>query len=416
MDLGLKIEMYRVILYNFNYSNNFSEIIIMNNIYFYLFFGILLYFIFTRVFENFTQSQENFDPSLVPVSSIVTFAKIANRLLNSGSNTLVNPGNLQVGNDLNNPGNLTVTGNAIISGPTSLNTLTATGNSKLNSLAVNTNTVLDNTLSVQGITSSQFHTNDNRGAFYIDPRSNTGSIAWYNPNGSSLNLWSDNYGNDIISFDNTGNTNMINAKASGTLNVTDTSTLGTTTISGNIKTTGSYTSFYNSKVGLNTHLPYSDGINYIRGDLQVDGDVTSNGVITSGHISYRSTTIILGSDGTTQQAYFDSSLIPGVKYLAEAHIYIPRNGTGGDGIIGMFYNINGAAFGLPCSMGFGDQGTSKYQRDGNDDVGFTGNISIRDSAIAVITGPNIDFRIKIGTNDAWRVTIYITLKPCNLLN
>ena len=386
----------------------------MNNIYFYLFLGIFLYFIFTRVLENFVHSQENFDPSLVPVSSIVTFAKIANKLLNPGGNTLINPGNLQVGNNLSS-GNLTVTGNAIMSGPTSLNTLTATGNSKLNSLAVKTNTVLDNTLSVQGITSRQFHTNGDRSAFYLNPRTNTGSIAWYNPDGSSLKLWSDKYGDDIVSFGNTGTTNMINAKASGTLNVTNASTLDTTNITGNINTTGSYTSFYNSKVGLNTHLPYSDGINYIRGNLQIDGDVTSSGVITNGHISYRTATITLGSNGTTQQAFYDSSLISGTRYLAEAHLYFARPGTGPDGITGVFYDSN-TAVGLPYSIGFGDQHSNEYQKEGNVDVGFTNNISTRDSAIAVITGPNIDFRIQIRTDDRWTVYIYITLKPCNLLN
>jgi len=82
----------------------------MNNIYFYLILSVFLYFIFTRVLENFLVEQENFDPSLVPVSSIVTLAKVAQKLVN-GNGTLTNPGNLQIGASTSAPGNLTVTGN-----------------------------------------------------------------------------------------------------------------------------------------------------------------------------------------------------------------------------------------------------------------------------------------------------------------
>jgi len=81
----------------------------MNNIYLYILLGVFLYFIFTRVLENYLQEQENFDPSLVPVSSIVTLAKVAQKLVN-GNGTLTNPGNLQIGASTDTPGNLTVTG------------------------------------------------------------------------------------------------------------------------------------------------------------------------------------------------------------------------------------------------------------------------------------------------------------------
>ena len=100
----------------------------MNNIFFYILLGIILYFIFTRVLENFTQSQENFDPSLVPVSSIVTLAKVAQKLVN-GNGTLTNPGNLQIGASTSTPGNLTVTGNSTVNGNTTVGgTLGVTGN------------------------------------------------------------------------------------------------------------------------------------------------------------------------------------------------------------------------------------------------------------------------------------------------
>jgi len=108
-------------LYNFCYIiNNFSKIILMNNIYFYLLLGVLLYFLFTRVLERFSQEQENFDPSLVPVSSIVTLAKVAQKLVN-GNGTLTNPGNLQIGANADTPGNLTVTGNTTVGGGLTIN-------------------------------------------------------------------------------------------------------------------------------------------------------------------------------------------------------------------------------------------------------------------------------------------------------
>jgi len=60
---------------------------------------IVVYFITTRYIwcEN---EQENFDPSLVPVSSIVTLAKVAQKLVD-GNGTLTNPGNLTVAGNLN---------------------------------------------------------------------------------------------------------------------------------------------------------------------------------------------------------------------------------------------------------------------------------------------------------------------------
>jgi len=51
---------------------------------------------------------ENFDPSLVPVSSIITLAKVAQKIVD-GNGTLTNPANLQIGTP-NATGNLLVTG------------------------------------------------------------------------------------------------------------------------------------------------------------------------------------------------------------------------------------------------------------------------------------------------------------------
>ena len=81
----------------------------MNNIYYYLLLGICLYFIFSFIFSYTTEKHENFDPSLVPVSSIINL----NRYAQSLQNGTVSPNlkNLQVGyNNSTAPADLIVTG------------------------------------------------------------------------------------------------------------------------------------------------------------------------------------------------------------------------------------------------------------------------------------------------------------------
>ena len=91
-----------------------------NLLLFYAIVIIFLYFIISQILENnIDQTQENFDPSLVPVSSIATLAKIAQKLVN-GNNTLINPGNLQIGAGSGNNGNLTVTGDSVLNGTINL--------------------------------------------------------------------------------------------------------------------------------------------------------------------------------------------------------------------------------------------------------------------------------------------------------
>ena len=123
----------------------------MSNMYIYLLFGIVLYILFTRVLEKYINiEQENFDPSLVPVSSIVTLAKVAQKLVN-GNGTLTNPGNLQIGASTSSPGNLTVTGTNTVSGATTLNTLGVTGATTLNTLGVTGNTTVGGTTTTTGL-------------------------------------------------------------------------------------------------------------------------------------------------------------------------------------------------------------------------------------------------------------------------
>ena len=120
-----------------------------------LLLGLIIYYIISRFYEKYT---ENFDPSLVPVSSIITLAKVAQKLVD-GNGTLTNPGNLQIGTP-SAVGNLLVTGDTIVSGRlanigiTQLgSTLGVTGATSLSStLGVTGATTLSSTLGVTGAT------------------------------------------------------------------------------------------------------------------------------------------------------------------------------------------------------------------------------------------------------------------------
>ena len=100
---------------------------------------LILFYILSRFFEKY-YSQENFDPSLVPVSSIITLAKVAQKIVD-GNGTLTNPANLNIGTT-NAKGNLLVTGNS-----------TTNGNKQIDgTLGVTSATTLSNTLNVTGAT------------------------------------------------------------------------------------------------------------------------------------------------------------------------------------------------------------------------------------------------------------------------
>jgi hypothetical protein len=91
----------------------------MKELFLYSIFGIVLYFVLSIVFDNFNLEQENFDPSLIPVSSIITLAKVAQKLVN-GNGILTNPANLQIGLSATASGNLIVTGNSSVNGNLSI--------------------------------------------------------------------------------------------------------------------------------------------------------------------------------------------------------------------------------------------------------------------------------------------------------
>jgi len=82
---------------------------------------LAIYYIVARYLEKHI---DNFDPSLVPVSSIVTLAKVAQKLVDGGG-TLTNPGNLQIGTAAA-PGNLKVTGTTTLDGTLGVQAATTT--------------------------------------------------------------------------------------------------------------------------------------------------------------------------------------------------------------------------------------------------------------------------------------------------
>jgi hypothetical protein len=94
--------------------------------YIYLLFILIILYLLYCYYKKYGD-QENFDPSLVPVSSIVTLAKVAQKLVNGGG-TLTNPGNLQIGIP-SAPGNLYITGTNKVDGVSILNGDTTINNS-----------------------------------------------------------------------------------------------------------------------------------------------------------------------------------------------------------------------------------------------------------------------------------------------
>ena len=212
----------------------------MKNILFYILLFAFIYFIYTRLFLKSTLEQENFDPSLVPVSSIVTLAKVAQKLVN-GNGTLTNPGNLQIGASTSAAGNLTVTGNERINGNSLIDgTLGVTGATTLsgatnvnNTLGVTSNTTVGGTLGVTGNTTLG-------GTLGVTGNVNAGNL---NFNTRIGQIWSQPgiYAEGSKDLEvGAGSMNVyIGAKNGGAVN--NLNVTGSTTVGGNLGVTGEVT-------------------------------------------------------------------------------------------------------------------------------------------------------------------------------
>jgi len=191
----------------------------MNNVYFYLLLGVLLYFIFTRVLERFSQEQENFDPSLVPVSSIVTLAKVAQKLVN-GNGTLTNPGNLQIGANAATPGNLTVTGNTTVGGKATISSgINATGGDTFGFNGSGggqtlTGSIVTNTLGIgRGWQGSDIIASNNNEKDLIITANKGVSILGCNFNAGTINAGNTNVGGTLGVTGNTTVDGVLNLRA-----------------------------------------------------------------------------------------------------------------------------------------------------------------------------------------------------------
>ena len=134
----------------------------MKELFYYFIFAIILYFVLTYVFDNFNLEQENFDPSLVPISSIVSLSKVAQKIVN-GNGTLTNPGNLQIGNSTNDPKNLIVTGTI-----NSNNSLIISNNLNTNNLEVTNNAIINNNVNIDNVEVSNISNIYAKGNLEID--------------------------------------------------------------------------------------------------------------------------------------------------------------------------------------------------------------------------------------------------------
>lgn len=280
----------------------------MNNLYFYLLLGVFLYFILTKILDNYLATQENFDPSLVPVSSIVTLAKVAQKIVN-GNGTLTNPGSLQIGASTTAPGNLIVNGTAKVSGLTELNggLFVSSGNTtgdalnivqgssapninflandgkttygsiqgqSNNLLLTGTQTEVSGNLKVNGsitstgeiFTNNNIHIKGSDSSLKIHARDNSGVNQIYSDSASSG-----------IKMKNNSNTVIFNIDQSGNLNVPSVSpTTATITGAATVETTLVVTGQTTLTGGLNVST--ITGNPTITGDTTVTGNVTVNGV------------------------------------------------------------------------------------------------------------------------------------------
>jgi hypothetical protein len=107
---------------------------------------IVVYYLLTRVFEKYI-TLENFDPSLVPVSSIITLAKNSQKMLD-GNGELTNLSLVQIGTPTA-LSNLTVSGSTVVNG-----VLTVNGSEAITDAGIPINMRIDQLLNVAGNTIS----------------------------------------------------------------------------------------------------------------------------------------------------------------------------------------------------------------------------------------------------------------------
>jgi hypothetical protein len=391
--------------------------------YIYLLLLILvLYYLFKNMYQKYS-NQENFDPSLVPVSSIVTLAKVAQKLVDGGG-TLTNPGNLQIGMpSAGANGNLYVTGTNTVDGNTTIN-----GTTTINSLLT----------ANAGISTTTIGATDNIAANSFSTTNGNVSI-----NNGSINLTSDGTGGLYFLKSGSPGAPVYNRLYMGNTNITgDLSASGNTTVNGtltvnNTTTLKNHISFVPPSSSTNqSYTLYTAGDNATGGvvsnslDMHTyqnggwrthalsvgnDGNVSLynnlnvSGVITSGHTYVKCFTVNSGPMNTNKYIYDGAPLKEGITYLVEAHVSYLHTGGGFDGIRAYFDN----AIGPEWQMSYISGHYNNVLDLGGSAQSGVGGTAQRSSAVAVIYGPNIKLAIYTGTDDSYNLSVCLIAKPCN---
>jgi len=197
---------------------------------------LILYYLFSNIYQKYS-NQEDFDPSLVPVSSIVTLAKVAQKLVNGGG-TLTNPGNLNIGIP-SAPGNLTVT-----------------GDSTLNKLNVTNDATIGGKVTI--------NSNDSANNFN------------FASSGGYFRLQNATTGSDIVSVGHNGSDMYVPALFAGNTNITGTTTTsGLTSANGGLNVNGGST--VNGNVQINGSSTVTNGL-LVTGETTLNGNTSLNGV------------------------------------------------------------------------------------------------------------------------------------------
>jgi len=267
-----------------------------------LLIGIIVYYFVTRLFENYS-TQEDFDPSLVPVSSIVTLAKVAQKLVDGGGT-------------LTNPGNLTVTGQLIVgsssndwsrcielrAGKKEQPYIDFTNNSGTRNAFIMGNPqeiFISTNLKVSGgaTINGQVVTTGGSACFEMHDRSNNANFStWYN-NADNTRLYSnqaDGGAKDVLTInkngniDTTGGLNVKPAKGSGTYNYfQDTEGAGRLRVGAAWGKPAIYSADANTELSIGSNKgivnigdPQQTHILNVYGGVTATGEITSKAVIS----------------------------------------------------------------------------------------------------------------------------------------
>ena len=392
----------------------------MKDILFYLLIGVLFYYILSRSLEYYNLEQENFDPSLVPVSSIVTLAKVAQKLVTGG--VLTNPGSLQIGtSNLNGAGNLLVTGNSTVNGNNTILGNTTLANVKINPVGTTGNTIVqygDGTgkkiVFQKDDANPQLEIFDNKkvnikGNLNVDGiLSGNTTVVGTNPtnfgqttiDGGKITVGDTNNSVEKLVMP-TGTAIRIIGKDGGALSTSTTNPLlwdNTGLTSNNLKVLGTLITPSISATPASTNIK----------NLEITGKST-------GHTFYITGSFTNDKDSPNRkdiEVLKRNTLISGEKYLAVAQITGMRGGSGPEGY--KFYFDNAVAdTSMPCYIG--------YQSYAVDIGGINrttepdGYPFLRTSAYAIIIGPEVKLLLNYNSDDNNTFKILIILTQINSL-